>query len=42
MEDISLGGYKNFEGKFSFADPAAIESLEHRRSIKRMEEISKV
>jgi len=33
-------GYKKYEGKFSFADLAVKESLEHSRSLKRMEKIN--
>jgi len=36
VEHISLGGYKDFEGKFSFADLAVKGLLEHNRSVKML------
>jgi IS5 family transposase len=35
-------GYKHYEGKYSFADLAVRGSLEHSRSLRRMEKINKV
>jgi len=35
-------GYKDFGGKFSFADLAVRGLLEHNRSVKMMERINKV